>query len=313
MIYLIGNGGMSKEYIKILSKIKIPFKIIGNSVETCKLFMMETGLQAIPGGDQTINEMHFEPHDKIIIAVPVERLLNTTNLVLQSGGTAILTEKPVGLYLNEIEALKDKAKSLGAKIYAAYNRRFYSSVIVAQSLINDDGGIQSISFDFTEWSDEIAKIKQSEVSLNRWVLSNSSHVLDLAFYFAGRPIKMSSHSSGVLNWHESSTFCGAGITDRNVLFNYCANWDSAGRWRLELHTKKRKLVFSPMEQLHVVERGSIALNKIAVDDRLDQDFKPGLYLQTEAFLNEKAHNQLCSLDDHVKNFTYYQKIAGYKP
>ena len=179
MIYLIGTGGMAKEYLKILSQIKEPFKIIGNSEGTCRSFTMETGLQAIPGGDRTINEMHFELHDKIIITVPVERLLNTTDLVLQSAGTTILTEKPVGLYFNEIEALKDKAKSLGAKIYAAYNRRFYSSVIKAQNLIEEDGGLQSVFFDFTEWSDEIVTIKQSKEALKRWVISNSSHILDL--------------------------------------------------------------------------------------------------------------------------------------
>ena len=69
------------------------------------------------------------------------------------------------------------------------------------------------------------------------VLSKFSHVMDLAFYFE-QSKKYSLFSNGSLNWHLSINLFGAGVTHKNILFSYKANWESAGRWAIELKTKK---------------------------------------------------------------------------
>ena len=47
-----------------------------------------------------------------------------------------------------------------------------------------------------------------------------------------------------------------------------------------------------------------------VDYELDEKFKPGLYLQTIAFLSED-HHKLCSLDEQISSFSVYNDIANY--
>ena len=311
MIYLIGTGVMAKEYVKVLWAMGVDFKVIGNRQKSCKSFESETDVSIIPGGDKALAKLNVSLDDKFILAVPVEALATTTVVALKQGAMNILAEKPAGLDLQTIQGLKDKAKSTNAKIYVAYNRRFYSSVIEAQKLIKKDGGVQSLFFDFTEWSDEIENLKKAEITLRHWVLSNSSHILDLAFYLAGKPKEMATYRSGSLNWHEHSTFSGCGITENDVLFNYMANWDSAGRWRLELHTNKRKIIFTPIEQLHIMNRGSTIIEKVNLPGVLDTSFKPGLYLQVSEFIEGKQGGGLCTIDDHLDLTASYERIAGY--
>jgi hypothetical protein len=66
-----------------------------------------------------------------------------------------------------------------------------------------------------------------------------------------------------------------------------------------------------MEQLHVTVLGSIKVNQVRIDDQLDLKFKPGLYLQTEAFLSKNT-NKLCTLTEQVLHTSYYSKMAGYE-
>ena len=39
---------------------------------------------------------------------------------------------------------------------------------------------------------------------------------------------------------DKTNFVGAGETEKGVLFSYISNWESAGRWGIELLTKKRR-------------------------------------------------------------------------
>ena len=77
--------------------------------------------------------------------------------------------------------------------------------------------------------------------LNKWVISNSSHVLDTVFYLIGNPetLKCQINGQNKIKWHPSgSIFSGFGISSKNIPFSYQANWNSAGRWSIEVLTKK---------------------------------------------------------------------------
>ena len=66
-----------------------------------------------------------------------------------------------------------------------------------------------------------------------------------------------------------------------------------------------------MEQLQIQPLGSINIEDVKLDDTLDQDFKPGLYRQTECFL--RGDDQwLCTIDEQVTALATYEKMAGYK-
>ena len=145
----------------------------------------------------------------------------------------------------------------------------------------------------------------------RLFLNNSTHVVDLVFHLVGIPQNWKFYQSGKIEWHPSAArFCGGGITKRGVLFSYFADWEAPGRWGIEILTKGHRLILRPMEELKLIPLGSVDMKFIELDDSLDKKFKPGLFLQTEAFLNAD-NNRLCSLEQQTEHAILYNEIAGY--
>jgi len=103
-----------------------------------------------------------------------------------------------------------------------------------------------------------------------------------------------------LDWHDKTNFFGAGETEKGVLFSYIPNWESAGRWGMELLTENRRIYLKLMEDIHVQMKGSINVIKHEVDLSLDDKFKAGLYLQVEEFISGLT-NRLPSIKEHIEN------------
>jgi hypothetical protein len=72
------------------------------------------------------------------------------------------------------------------------------------------------------------------------------------------------------------------------------------------------LIFKPIETLQIQKIGSVAVEPVVIDNKLDTEFKPGLYLQTQAFLNNDL-SRFCSIAQQ-ENFInkYYLPMSGYK-
>jgi len=178
-------------------------------------------------------------------------------------------------------------------------------------LIKKDGGVTSFNFDFTERSYAVEKLSQSDKIKREWFIQNSSHVIDMAFYMGGWPKKISTYKKGGLSWHPSgSVYSGAGVSETEALFSYHADWDSAGRWSIEIITPKTKLIFRPLEKLRIQKYGSMATEDYPLKDGLDINFKPGLYKQVEAFF--KNQGELLTIQEQVKHLGTYSKIKGSK-
>jgi predicted dehydrogenase len=290
-LWLVGAGPMAREYAKVLKALEQDFEVIGRGNRSASEFTAATGLPVL-------RELPKYRPDAAIIAVGVADLAATAKAV---AAKRMLIEKPAGLSLKDFSGLRSA--------FVAYNRRFYSSTLRARELIEADGGVSSFNFEFTEWSRSIADSAHPAEVKAKWVLANSSHVLDLAFFLGGEPAKMSAFQKGGLSWHPSaSVFAGAGRTQAGALFSYQANWEAPGRWGVEVMTKRRRLVLRPLEKLFVQEHGSVDLKPEALDDQLDRDFKPGLYLQTEAFLlGSKA---LLTVAEHVKRLKIWKTIGA---
>jgi hypothetical protein len=164
-------------------------------------------------------------------------------------------------------------------------------------MIKEDGGLSSVNFEFTEWT-HLLNNHLSHLKDN-WFFANSTHVVDLVFFMIGKPEKWNSFSSfGTLDWHKNSVFVGSGISKNNIPFSYHANWESPGRWALELLTKRRRIYLKPMEMLKVQEIGSVEVKDYNYDDSIDKKYKPGLFLQLKAFL-ENDYSRLKTLEEQV--------------
>lgn len=312
-IWLVGAGRMARAYAAVLKEFDVTPIAVCRSQTSADHFTHETGLRAMAGGVTAALAEGPAPR-RAIVAIDVSELAATTMTLIDAGCRNILLEKPGGIDLQEISALADRAETAGAKVWLAYNRRFYGSVLAARRGLAEDGGAVSMSFDFSEASDAIVKIGHRPEVLNEWLLANSTHVIDTAFLLAGTPTDWSSTVDGALDWHpRAARFAGHGRTAHGVLFTYMADWDAPGRWAIEISSRKRRFILKPMEQLQIQHRGQFAVEPQPNDDDFDSRFKPGLYRQTRAFLTGEDASLLPTIWEHRERLEriYAPMLAGH--
>lgn len=314
MIWLVGVGNIGSEYAKVLDALHHEYIAIGRGQKSATEFEQKASHKVIQGGLSSFLASSPQRPQAAIVAVNTDQLTPTAIELMNYGVQYILLEKPGVGKLSEIDILCEKAEETGSTVVLAYNRRFYSSVLRAEEIMTEDGGVTSCYFEFTEWTHTIDPKNYSPVACRHWLLGNSSHVIDTAFFLAGQPVDICAFRSGEgkLEWHPNATnFVGAGITDKGALFSYGAAWQSPGRWVIEILTRRHRLYFKPMETLQIQELGSVAVNPMEIDNHLDTRFKPGFYLQTKAFIDGDL-SRFCTVSEqkqHIDN--YYMKISGY--
>jgi len=298
---------MAVEYAKVLHALNVGFEVVGRGTASASRFFETTGISAHIGGIEAyLDTIDYKP-EQAIVCVTENMLGEATRTLLRKGVKSILVEKPGGLTPEDVMQTEAISRQVNAEVFVGYNRRFYASVIKAQEIIKADGGVSSLYFEFTEWSHVIEELQKAPGVKENWFLANSSHVVDLAFYLGGNPLDICCFTAGGVNWHPSAAvFAGAGKTETGALFSYHANWGAPGRWSLEVMTRAHRLVFKPIEKLHIQKIGSILVEECPIDDELDKNYKPGLYRQTELFL--RNNKKLLTLSEQANLMEWYLKI-----
>lgn len=288
-VLLVGAGPMAVDHYRVLEALGCSVTVIGRGAESANSFEEKTGKAVIVGGLTVfLKEKNVSDFDAAIVSVGMEQLAANTAELIQAGIQHILVEKPAGLNRTELENLSALAEQKGATVYVAYNRRHYASVLKAKEIIAAEGGVSSFNFEFTEWAHVIEPLHKAPGVKEQWLLGNSTHVIDMAFYLGGLPQSIHCLSAGSLSWHPKSSFAGAGKSKNGALFSYQANWDAPGRWGVEVLTSQSRLIFRPLEELKIQRKGSIAIESIELDTTLDKAYKPGLYVQSELFLSNQT-------------------------
>lgn len=312
-VILVGTGPMAIAYVDVLRALSVEPQVVGRGLDSAKKFQEATGIVPFTGGIAAFFENNsVSDSTYFIIATGTEALMPTLLSVIQNTPQAgILIEKPAAMSIEELLASREYFGSNAENIFVAYNRRFYSSVIEAQRMIASDGGLLSMQFEFTEWVHKIEPLTKAPGVKENWFFANSTHVVDLAFYLAGLPKQFISFvKTGGVKWHPITNFAGSGVTENGVLFTYLSNWESAGRWSIELLTVKRRIYLKPLEGLAVQQRGSVDVESVVLDDELDKKFKPGVFRQVNAFLSGDR-SSLLSLPKHaIISDQIYSKILG---
>ncbi|WP_051688638.1 Gfo/Idh/MocA family oxidoreductase [Butyrivibrio sp. AE2032] len=311
-VLLIGTGYMAREYSKVLKNMDVDFYVIGNSKANSVVFQNETGIPVYSGGIEKYLYNYEIPADIYVInAANVSKLGEINKQLIKKGCKHILSEKP-GI-TRRSEGLELLQLSEDVSFFIAYNRRFYSSSIEAQKIIQQDGGVTSFSIEFTEWTNVFETLANPDY-LDILVLANSSHVIDLAFFLSGGNIEnMTTIVKGQnrVDWHKcGSVFAGVGTTNKNQVFTYSANWNAPGRWGVELNTEKHRLIFRPLERLQIQDKGSVKIYEPDIDYDLDNAYKPGLYREVEEFFKDNDSGRLCTLEEQVHNLDNYSRISG---
>ena len=171
---MIGAGVMAHDYLKVLEGLEQEVIVIGRSEENCQKIRDIYSCEVVSGGIQKFLNTKPEIPQKVIVAVGIEALKDTTIKLLNYGITDILLEKPGVGYASEIDELSQVAKQKDARVLLAYNRRFYASVVKAMEIIKEDGGLSSFNFEFTEWSHMIGDLVKEEAEHQNWFLGNDN-------------------------------------------------------------------------------------------------------------------------------------------
>jgi predicted dehydrogenase len=309
-VIIVGAGLIAQEYVKVLlAQGLTPVVVTRGNKKAEQLQKSYPNIKVITGGlDKFLNQK--ECPEYAVVATAVEHLANATKSLIKSKCKHILVEKPLTCSLDEAIEISELAEKFECDVAIAFNRRAYQSVLKARELIKADGGVSSFHFDFTEAIFAIDPNNYGEEIPKYWGIANSSHVIDTAFYLGGNPKLIESRQHGrEVSWHPSgSVFTGLGETEDGVPFTYHANWGAPGRWNIEITTKKRKLLFSPMERLRQQPINTFATEDVKIDYKLDNDFKPGFYYQVDQFLlNKPLHNYI----DFAEELELLNKIFNY--
>lgn len=311
-IGIVGAGQIAREYIKVLLELKLTPLVIGRGLkrinEVKEIF---TGIEAVSGGLTEWLKMN-NPPEYCIVATPVEHLRDSVISLLEAGSKYIFVEKPLAFTLAEVEHIDLLARKNNARVHIAFNRRSYTSITAAKKLIADDGGASSIHFDFTEAVFRINPKNYQRRTTQFWGIANSAHVIDTAFYLCGFPRTISANQYGNdISWHNTgSIFTGHGVTEYDIPFTYHANWGCPGKWNIEVNTAKRRLLFSPMEELRQQKQGGFKVESLELDYSNDLKFKPGFFKQVQLW-TEHDFSDLMSSTEYKKELVVLYEIFGY--
>lgn len=304
---LIGCGPVARAHARVLQAMNVPFAAYGRRAESAKQFAAEIGVEPRLGG---VESALAEAPARAIVAVDVPSLEETTRTLMHRGVREILVEKPAAMTPAGAHALAAEAVRARARVFVAYNRRFYASVRRAREIVAADGGATSCRFEFTERASLIAGAAIAPDIKRHWFFANSTHVLDLAFFLAGEPVSLAADTGGALDWHPAGAiFAGAGRTATG-LFSYHADWTGPGRWGVEIVTHNHRLFLQPLEELRIQRAGSMTVEPVALGDDLDARFKPGLYRQLAAFLAGEGADALLPIEAHAGRMSVYGQILS---
>lgn len=255
-ILILGGGFIAKEYCKALTLMRVK-NVTGicRSEKTAKACSDTTGFTYLPGGYENNESSISQHYDLAIIALPIKELKGASQYLVNHGHTNILVEKPAALYSKKLEDWSGQIDPSKIRLRVAYNRLVYPSLWKLKELLETEGGITSCRYTFTEWIHTINFEKDEKDCYARWGISNSLHVISMAHYLIGMAKELTAFCEGKLSWHPSgSRFVGAGITDSEIPFSYHADWDSAGRWGIEVMTAKSAYRLIPLEELYCCKK-----------------------------------------------------------
>lgn len=311
-ILVLGAGYIAEEYVIALSKLKIKnITVLGNTRKNLQKFRRFSNVKIVSGGyEKKLSKITKK--DLVIIALPIPKLIPAARKVIEYGHDKILIEKPGSVFKKELIELEKLIKK--EKIIIAYNRFFYPGFHKLKLLSENDGGITSCKFDFTEWLHTIEVKKYDNEVCRRWGISNSLHVISMVIGLIGFPKKISTYQFGSIKWHPTgSVFVGSGLSENNIPFSYHANWGGGGRWGIEVITKENIYRLTPLEKLFVSKKGSIEWKEISLQKSFS-GVKEGIAEEIAIILNDKLNKKIgmINLKDAIKFNRIAEKIFGYK-
>jgi predicted dehydrogenase len=207
-------------------------------------------------------------------------------------GLPLFLEKPVALSSAKIFEAIEVHKKSKQFIQVGYNRRFYPFMGEIKSII-ETGELLSVLVEIPE-SIDLANL---ELTQNLWLI-NSSHVIDLLIYLAGRLTIKYKNNKSRNNSKIISSYNAILETEKGLPVHLSAEWNTANNFGITFFVDNKSIVLKPLE-IAIICEGFNIINPTKKNPLrqyqpkkiekyfCDEKFKPGFYEQAEYF-----HKQL---------------------
>jgi len=310
-VLIIGGSDMVLQYLSALSKLAVKdITVISQTGKRVADFCNSIQAKLLIGGFEK-HLQSIQPVDLVIVAPPLHLTIAATKLAIGNNQNNVLIEKPGSLYKEDLSSLASQISS--QEIRVGYNRLVYPNLHKLKELVEDEGGITSCRFTFTERVSKIDFKKDTPEVYQRWGISNSLHVITMAFDLIGNPKEIYTQQYGSLEWHPTgSIFVGTGISEKDIPFSYHADWGSGGRWGIEVNTAKNSYQLIPLEELYACPRDTGTWNKVSFEKAFP-NVKQGMVEEIAIMLDgdNKHKSMLPTLEDAVEFNKFAEKIFDY--
>lgn len=307
---VIGAGPIGSEYIKVLARRGVAaIDVLTRTEASAEKAKASPGVRAaFHGGQPRLREIAGD-YGRIIVAVPVDDLLPMLRAAAETAPKArILVEKPVSLDGAGLQAFLDDFPN--APVMAALNRLFFPSVRTLHARLANDPALSG-RFCFTEWTHRLPVERFSAATLARWGVANSIHLISTYFDLMGHPVELAPLRSGALPWHPAGArFYGCGRTEGERPFTYDADWESGGRYHIEIFTAAGVYTMKPLHELRFTPCGEIA-DEI-VEPMYAGEIKCGFDGMVDAFVGDRPdHRERLGLPNLMQHIRTVERMFGY--
>jgi len=306
-IALIGSGYMAEEHIRAIQSLDgvEVVSISSRNTKTAAALAKRYGIYQV---NSSVTESYNEYHaDGAVISVP-ELALPSVLEEATRFPWPLLVEKPVGIDLAAATALDELVTQRGRSVFVALNRRHFASTRSVLQNLDDDGHTRFVQV--LDQENELAAREsgQPEEVIRNWMFANSIHIIDLIRLFCRGEV---SQVSSELIWQlDECRAVNANISfDSGDRATYQGVWNVPGPWSCVVTEGKSRWEMRPLESLSLLENGS--RTPIAYDlGQIDVDFKPGLAVQAEQFINliRGLQSTLPSVHDALQSMKLIESI-----
>jgi predicted dehydrogenase len=229
-------------------------------------------------------------------------------------GIPCLIEKPAGFTSAETAGLAKLAADHQCLNMVGLNRRYWSILHNALTLILQHGPLVGILIDAPEPIRRLrAKAAHNPRLYDLWMIANTIHAIDLFRCLGGEVTEVQSLKTSRTETSGDS-FTAVLRLSRNCLGTYVSHYNSGGEWSVTLYGDGLKAVIwlvSMKGQVYFDTGSTVPVHM----DAVDLNYRWGLYAQDRAFVDalasgEKLTYPASDLEDAAKTMRLIEQIGG---
>ena len=307
-IAIIGAGYMADEYLKVLSQLK-NIEIVGICNRTQKNSNKLKKKYKIPKIFNTIEKMYNATKpDGVIIAVSPEIIKSIAQKIFKHPWKCLF-EKPIGVNFKESKFINKLLNKNNVNSFIGLNRRFYASTKYLLNEISKDK-LKNRIVEIQDQEDQnLIKHRFSKKIVDNYMYVNSIHLIDYFNLICRGNIKKIVR---VKKWQnrKKNIFTSYLYYSSGDIGVYRALWNLPGPWSVKVFLEKGSYILQPIEKIIFRKFNSRQEKIIKINDRDDINFKPGLKMQVNAFINaiNSVPNKLPKITESFRLMKLINKI-----